>query len=65
MKMCVRDLKGLTVDDICLYVDEGDGEFYDLYKGSLDGVPEELWSREIGLIGEKKNLLDISVKQDK
>lgn len=62
MKMRVCNLKGLTVDNICLYVNKGGGTFQNLYKGRLEDVPEDLWNREIGLIGGgKKGLLDISL----
>ena len=58
--MKIRDIK--TVDNVCIYLGDGEPDYMELYRGSCNQMPAELLDREIMLIGAaKKGLLDIRV----
>jgi len=58
--MKLKELK--TVDQVCIYVSCGEGEYKNKYKGPLANIPTELLEKEVLLIGAaRKNLLDIKI----
>ena len=64
--MTIRELNGLCIiaDKACLYekTPVEDGDYKDLYQGSLTEVPEEFLEKKIRFIGaKKKRLIDIEV----
>ncbi len=60
--MLLKDVKGIIVDEICIYVEVGEMEYKDVYRGRLCNVSEGLLMREIRVIGAKrKNLVDIEI----
>lgn len=58
--MKLRDLK--TVDNVCVYLGDGEPDYIELYRGPFSQVPAEILDKEIMLIGAaKKRFLDIRV----
>lgn len=52
--MILKDLQSIIVDDVCLYVEVGEMEYKDVYKGELRNASEGLLMRRVKVIGAKK-----------
>ena len=60
--MLLKDVQGVIADDVCLYVQKGEMEYEDVYKGRMCNVSEDLLMREVKVMGAKrKNLIDIEI----
>ena len=60
--MKLKEIK--TVDNVCIYVSCGEGNYQNKYKGPFIDIPTELLDKEVLLIGAaRKNLLDIKIQE--
>lgn len=60
--MKIEDLRGICVDDICVYKEKSVFDYEDVYSGTLEDMPMEILDSEIRLIGGKnKNTIDIKI----
>lgn len=67
--MIVRQLKGYIFDKVNIYCESRithitNGDYIDLYKGSIHDAPDSILDLEVKIIGaQRKNVVDIEVKE--
>lgn len=64
--MTVRDLKTYVFDKVSIYSESHtiNGDFVDLYKGTIQEAPDSILDLEVELIGaRRKNIIDIEIKE--
>lgn len=60
--MKIEDLYPAYIDKIIVYEEVGDGEYRDLYKGTITDAPDNIKTMKIKTImAKKKDVLDIRV----
>ena len=63
--MTIGDLYPAYIDKIIVYVENGDGEYRDLYKGTIKDAPDNIKTMTIRtIIAKRKDVLDIHVRKD-
>lgn len=63
--MKISDLSGLAFGKIviyCMLCSDDNIDYHDMYKGSFDRIPRELFEKDIYMISGISNYLQIEVK---